>query len=139
MYKIVESIVKHQRGFFEGGISKFKLLILRDIANDINMHESTASRVTTNKYMATPFGVYELEFFFNGALELDDGGQVDSESVKALIKKCISEEGPKNPLSNERIGEIFKEHLKVNITWRTVAKHRMAMGIPSSSRREAHF
>ena len=89
------------------------------------MHESTVSRITTNKYVATPFGVYELKFFFNSALELDDGSQVGSESVKALIKKCIS--------------EILKEHLKVNIARRTVAKYRMAMDIPSSSRRKAHF
>ena len=101
LYKVVESIVKHQRGFFEEGISKFKPLILKDIADDINMHESTVSRITTNKYVATPFGVYELKFFFNSALELDDGSQVGSESVKALIKKCISEEDPKNPLSDE--------------------------------------
>lgn len=139
LYKVVESIVKHQRGFFEEGISKFKPLILKDIADDINMHESTVSRITTNKYVATPFGVYELKFFFNSALELDDGSQVGSESVKALIKKCIGEEDPKNPLSDERIGEILKEHLKVNIARRTVAKYRMAMDIPSSSRRKAHF
>ena len=139
LYKVVESIVKHQRGFFEEGVSKFKPLILKDIADDIGMHESTVSRITTNKYVATPFGVYELKFFFNSALELDDGSQVGSESVKALIKKCISEEDPKNPLSDERIGEILKEHLKVNIARRTVAKYRMAMDIPSSSRRKAHF
>lgn len=139
LYKVVESIVKHQRGFFEEGISKFKPLILKDIADDINMHESTVSRITTNKYVATPFGIFELKFFFNSALELDDGSQVGSESVKALIKKCISEEDPKNPLSDERIGEILKEHLKVNIARRTVAKYRMSMDIPSSSRRKAHF
>ena len=137
--KVVESIIKHQREFFEDGISKLKPLILKDIAEDINMHESTVSRITTNKYVATPFGVYELKFFFNSALELDDGSQVGSESVKALIKKCISEEDPKNPLSDERIGEILKEHLKVNIARRTVAKYRMAMDIPSSSRRKTHF
>lgn len=139
LYKVVESIVKHQRGFFEGGVSKFRPLILKDIADDIGMHESTVSRITTNKYVATPFGVFELKFFFNSALELDDGSQVGSESVKALIKKCISEEDPKAPLSDERIGEILKEHLKVNIARRTVAKYRMAMDIPSSSRRRNHL
>ena len=83
--------------------------------------------------------MFELKFFFNSALELDDGSQVGSESVKALIKKCISEEDPKAPLSDERIGEILKEHLKVNIARRTVAKYRMAMDIPSSSRRRNHL
>lgn len=139
LYKVVESIVKYQRGFFEYGVSKFRPLILKDIADDISMHESTVSRITTNKYVATPFGVFELKFFFNSALELDDGSQVGSESVKALIKKCISEEDPKSPLSDERIGEILKEHLKVNIARRTVAKYRMAMDIDSSSRRRVHF
>ena len=139
LYKVVESIVRHQRGFFEEGVRKFRPLILKDIADDIGMHESTVSRITTNKYVATPFGVFELKFFFNSALELDDGSQVGSESVKALIKKCISEEDPRSPLSDERIGEILKEHLKVNIARRTVAKYRMAMDIPSSSRRRSHF
>ena len=139
LYKVVESIVRHQRGFFEEGVRKFRPLILKDIADDIGMHESTVSRITTNKYVATPFGFFELKFFFNSALELDDGSQVGSESVKALIKKCISEEDPRSPLSDERIGEILKEHLKVNIARRTVAKYRMAMDIPSSSRRRSHF
>ena len=139
LYKVVESIVRHQRGFFEEGVRKFRPLILKDIADDIGMHESTVSRITTNKYVATPFGVFELKFFFNSALELDDGSQVGSESVKALINKCISEEDPRSPLSDERIGEILKEHLKVNIARRTVAKYRMAMDIPSSSRRRSHF
>jgi RNA polymerase sigma-54 factor len=137
--KVVESIVKYQREFFEEGVSKLKPLILKDIADDISMHESTVSRITTNKYVATAHGVYELKFFFNSALELDDGSQVGSESVKALIRKCVSEEDPHEPLSDERIGELLKEHLAVRIARRTVAKYRMAMDIPSSSHRRAHF
>jgi len=137
--KVVESIVKCQREFFEEGVSKLKPLILKDIADDINMHESTVSRITTNKYVATAHGVYELKFFFNSALELEDGSQVGSESVKALIRRCISAEDPREPLSDERIGEILKERLTVNIARRTVAKYRMAMNIPSSSRRRAQF
>jgi RNA polymerase sigma-54 factor len=89
--------------------------------------------------VATPHGVFELKFFFNSALGLDDGSQVGSESVKALIKKFIAEENPKEPLSDERIGDMLKEHLKVNIARRTVAKYRTAMDIPSSSRRKEHF
>ena len=139
LYKVVESIVKYQQAFFEDGVTKLRPLILKDIADDIGMHESTVSRITTNKYVATPYGVFELKFFFNSALALDDGSQVGSESVKAIIRKCISEEDPKNPLSDERIGDILKEHLKVNIARRTVAKYRMAMDIPSSSRRKTHF
>lgn len=139
LYKVVESIVKHQRAFFEEGVTKLKPLILKDIAEDIGMHESTVSRITTSKYVATPYGVFELKFFFNSALALNDGSQVGSESVKAIIKKCISEEDSRNPLSDERIGQILQEHLHVNIARRTVAKYRMAMDIESSSRRKARF
>lgn len=139
LYKVVESIVKYQRPFFEEGVTQLAPLILKDIADDIGMHESTVSRITTSKYVATPHGTYELKFFFNSALELDDGSQVGSESVKALIKKFIGEEDTRNPLSDERIGEMLKDHLKVNIARRTVAKYRTAMGIASSSRRKEHF
>ncbi len=139
LYKVVESIIKYQRPFFEQGVTQLAPLILKDIADDIAMHESTVSRITSNKYVATPHGTFELKFFFNSALALDDGSQVGSESVKALIKKFISEEDSKNPLSDERIGEMLKEHLKVNIARRTVAKYRTAMDIASSSRRKEHF
>lgn len=139
LYKVVESIVKYQRPFFEEGVSKLKPLILKDIADDIGMHESTVSRITSNKYVATPHGVFELKFFFNSALSLDDGSEVGSESVKALIKKLIGEEDPKTPLSDERLGEILKDTLKVNIARRTVAKYRTALNIPSSSKRRNIF
>lgn len=129
----------HQQPFFENGVTKLAPLILKDIADDINMHESTVSRITTNKYVATPHGIFELKFFFNSGLELDDGSQVGSESVKALIKKFIADEDSKAPLSDERIGEMLKERLKVNIARRTVAKYRTALDIPSSSRRKEHF
>ena len=135
----MESIVGFQREFFEEGVSRLKPLILKDVADDIGMHESTVSRITTNKFVATPHGTFELKFFFNSALGLDDGSLVGSESVKALIKKMISEEDPKNPLSDERLGEILKEQLKVNIARRTVAKYRMAMDIESSSKRRKVF
>lgn len=139
LYKVTESIVNHQRAFFEEGVTKLAPLVLKDIADDIEMHESTVSRITTNKFVATPHGVFELKFFFNSALGLEDGSQVGSESVKALIKKFISEENPASPLSDEHIGEMLKEHLKVNIARRTVAKYRTQLGIDSSSRRKAHF
>lgn len=139
LYKVTESIVRHQRAFFENGVTHLHPLILKDIADDISMHESTISRITTNKFVATPHGVFELKFFFNSGLELADGSQVGSESVKALLKKFIAEEDPKNPLSDERIGEMLKDHLKVTIARRTVAKYRTALDIPSSSRRKKHF
>lgn len=139
LYKVVESIVRHQRAFFETGVTQLAPLILKDIADDIGMHESTVSRVTTQKYVATPHGTYELKFFFNSALTLDNGSQVGSESVKALMKQFISEEDPKDPLSDERIGEMLKDDLKVHIARRTVAKYRTSMDIASSSRRREHF
>jgi RNA polymerase sigma-54 factor len=139
LYKVMESIVKYQRGFFEEGVTALKPLILKDIADDIGMHESTVSRITTSKYVATPHGVFELKFFFNSAIGMDDGSSVGSESVKALIKQLISEENSKRPLSDERIGEILKEKLQLNIARRTVAKYRTAMDIPSSSKRKSAF
>jgi RNA polymerase sigma-54 factor len=139
LYKVMESIVRFQRDFFEVGVTKLKPLILKEVAEDIGMHESTVSRITTSKYVATPHGIFELKFFFNSALDLDDGTQVGSESVKALIKQLINEENPKRPLSDEQIGEILKQKLEVNIARRTVAKYRTAMSIESSSKRKQVF
>ena len=139
LYKVVESIVRFQRGFFEHGVTRLKPLILKDVADDIEMHESTVSRITTSKYVATPHGIFELKFFFNSALGLDDGSQVGSESVKATIKRLVSEEDPKKPLSDEKIVDILKQELQVNIARRTVAKYRSALGIPSSSKRKQVF
>eukprot|EP00831_Metopus_contortus_P057438 TRINITY_DN49856_c0_g1_i1.p1 TRINITY_DN49856_c0_g1~~TRINITY_DN49856_c0_g1_i1.p1 ORF type:complete len:483 (-),score=91.24 TRINITY_DN49856_c0_g1_i1:643-2091(-) len=139
LYKVVESIVRFQRGFFEDGVTKLKPLILKEVAEDIEMHESTVSRITTSKYVSTPHGIFELKFFFNSALDLNDGSQVGSESVKALIKQMIAGEDTRKPLSDERIGEILQEKLDVNIARRTVAKYRSAMGIASSSKRKQYF
>jgi len=139
LYKVVESIVKFQHDFFERGIEHLKPLILKDVADDIDMHESTVSRITTHKYAATPFGVFELKFFFNSALGLDDGTQMGSESVKATIKQLISEEDPKKPFSDEKIVDFLREKLTVNIARRTVAKYRSTLGILSSSKRKQVF
>ncbi len=139
LYKVVESIIGFQREFFEIGVTKLKPLILKEVAEDIEMHESTVSRITTNKYVSTPHGIFELKFFFNSALELEDGTQVGSESVKAIIKKIIDEENPKKPFSDEVIAEMLKKELEVNIARRTVAKYRTVLNIPSSSKRKQIF
>jgi len=139
LYKVVESIVRHQKTFFEEGVNYLKPLILKDIAEDIGMHESTISRVTSNKYVATPHGVFPLKFFFNSALNLSGGGEVGSESVKAFIKKRINDEDPQAPLSDDALVTLLKQQLNVDIARRTVAKYRMAMDIPSSSRRKARL
>lgn len=139
LYKVMESIIKFQKDFFAHGVSKLKPLILKDVSEDIEMHESSVSRITTNKYVATPHGMFELKFFFNSALESNDGNQVGSESVKALIKQMISKEDPKAPLADEKLCDLLKEELGVAIARRTVAKYRSALNIPSSSHRKEHF
>ena len=139
LYKVVESIIRFQLDFFEHGVTRLKPLILKDVADDIEVHESTVSRITTNKYVATPHGIFELKFFFNSALEMDDGTQVGSESIRAVIKKMVSEENPRKPYSDEKIAAVLKEKLDVNIARRTVAKYRAVLGIESSSKRRQIF
>ncbi len=139
LYKVMESILKFQREFFVHGVSRLKPLILREVAEDISMHESTVSRITTNKYVSTPFGIFELKFFFNSSLTMDNGGLVGSESVKAAIKKLVGGENPQKPLSDDAIANNLKKELEVNIARRTVAKYRAALNIPSSSRRKKFF
>jgi RNA polymerase sigma-54 factor len=139
LYKVSESIVRYQLEFFHHGVTHLKPMILKDVALDINMHESTVSRITTNKYMSTPHGIYELKFFFNSALGMDDGSEAGSESVRAEIKRLIADEDPKKPVSDELISHLLKKSLGVNIARRTVAKYRMALGIESSSKRKQIF
>lgn len=137
LYKVTESIVRHQREFFEEGPTKLVPLILRDIADDIEMHESTVSRITTNKYVATPFGLFELKYFFNSALEQADGTLVGSESVKALIKEMIAGEDPAHPLSDDLLASALNDKLHLTIARRTVAKYRTQLGISSSAKRKS--
>ncbi|MGZ3742859.1 MAG: RNA polymerase factor sigma-54 [Pseudobdellovibrionaceae bacterium] len=138
IYKVAESIVKHQRAFFEKGASFLKPMILRDIANDINMHESTVSRVTTAKYVHTPQGIYELKYFFNSAISSSDGDSMASESVKLKIKDLVSKEDTKNPLSDQKIVELLKAE-GIQIARRTVAKYRDVLKILPSSQRKKFF
>jgi len=135
--RVTESIVRFQRDFLDNGISRLKPLVLRDVAEDIEMHESTVSRVTTNKYVHTPNGLFELKFFFNSAINRVDGDAIASESVKEQIRKIIDEEDKSWPLSDKEIEEIMRQH-NIKIARRTVAKYRESMGIlPSRKRRNA--
>jgi RNA polymerase sigma-54 factor len=136
IYKVMESIVRFQREFFDRGIAYLKPLNLRDVADDIGMHESTVSRVTTNKYCHTPQGIFELKYFFNSSINRVDGDAVASESVKERIRKLIAAEDPRNPLSDQRIAEILKG-TNIDIARRTVTKYREAMNILSSTQRRA--
>jgi len=137
IYKVVESIVKQQRGFFDDGIAKLKPMILRDVAEDIGMHESTVSRVTTNKYVHTPHGTFELKFFFNSGIQKGDG-DIASEMVKQRIAKIISEENPRKPYSDSALVKMLAEE-DIKIARRTVAKYRDMLGIGSSSQRKRLF
>ncbi len=136
--KVTESIVRFQREFLDLGIDHLRPLILRDVADDIGMHESTISRVTTNKYVHTPQGLFELKYFFNSRIQSSQGGDLASESVKQKIKKYISEEDNKKPLSDQKLCELL-EGEGMTIARRTVAKYREMMHIPPSSERKKVF
>lgn len=136
--KVTECIVDKQRDFFDKGIEYLKPMILRDVAEAVGMHESTISRVTSNKYVATPRGVFELKYFFNSAIRRDNAEDIASESVKQAIKKIIAEEDPRNPHSDQKIVEILAQD-GVVIARRTVAKYREMLGILSSSKRKKYF
>jgi len=138
IYKVTESIVKHQEDFFEKGPAFIKPMILKDVANDIGMHESTVSRVTTNKYVHTPRGIFELKYFFNSGINKTDGDSVASQSVKLKIKDLVSDEDPKNPLSDQKIVDLLKKE-GIKIARRTVAKYREVLKILPSSKRKKYY
>ena len=110
--------------------------MLREIADELGLHESTISRVTTAKYMATPFGTFELKYFFGSGLDTEAGGSASSTAVRALIKQFIGEENPKKPLSDNQLSEMLKEQ-GIDCARRTVAKYREGMRIPTTTLRRA--
>lgn len=136
--KVTECIVEKQRDFFDKGIEHLKPMILRDVAETVGMHESTISRVTSNKYVHTPRGTFELKYFFNSAIKRDHQNDIASESVKQAIKGIIGGEDPRAPLSDQRIVEILSQD-DIKIARRTVAKYREMLGILSSSKRKKYF
>ena len=134
---VAQSIVRFQREFFEHGVAHLKPLVLKNVAEDIGMHESTVSRATANKYVHTPQGTFELKYFFTSSLQGADGDEVSAESVKERIREIIEAEDPKRPLSDQHIAGMLAAE-NVAIARRTVAKYREMMGIlPSSKRRQA--
>ena len=138
IYKVTESIVRQQQEFFDKGIAFLKPMVLRDVANDIGMHESTISRVTTNKYVHTPRGIFELKFFFNSGISRVHGSDVASESVKEKVKTIIAAEDATHPYSDQKIVELLLKE-NINIARRTVAKYREMLGIlPSSKRKKVY-
>jgi RNA polymerase sigma-54 factor len=138
IYKVTESLVKYQREFFDKGINYLKPMVLRDIADDVEMHESTISRVTANKYMHTPRGIFELKYFFNSGINRTNGDSIASESVKEAIKKIIDNEDTIKPYNDSQLVDIL-EKSGISIARRTVAKYREMMGVLPSSKRKKYF
>ena len=138
IYRVMESILKFQRDFFDKGVAHLKPLILKEVAEDVEMHESTISRVTTNKYVHTPQGIFELKFFFNSSIGRFGDDSIASESVREHIRRMVAEENPRRPLSDQKIVEILKTK-NIDIARRTVAKYREMLRIPSSSKRKKVF
>ncbi|HEX7681011.1 MAG TPA: RNA polymerase factor sigma-54 [Thermoanaerobaculia bacterium] len=138
IYKVAESIVKHQREFLEKGIDYLRPLVLRDVADDIQMHESTVSRVVSNKYMHTPRGLFLMKYFFHSGIDSDTGEDISSLTVKKKIQGFIDAEDPRKPLSDSKIMKILNDE-GINIARRTVAKYRDELNIPSSTDRKQIF
>jgi RNA polymerase sigma-54 factor len=136
MVKVMECIVDKQREFFEKGTAFLRPLTLQQVASEINMHESTVSRVTTNKYVQTPRGVFELKFFFSSSLGTTDGNEISAKSAKDRIRRIIEQEDALNPLSDQKIADILKAG-GLNIARRTVAKYREQLNIlPARMRKQ---
>ncbi|MCL4872883.1 RNA polymerase factor sigma-54 [bacterium] len=138
IYKVVECIVKFQREFLDKGLKHLKPLVLKDVAVEIGMHESTVSRVTSNKYVQTPRGIFELKYFFSNGIAGDGGEAVAVEYIKEKVRKIIESEDPKAPLSDKQIVEALKES-GIMVARRTATKYREALGFQSSNRRKVHF
>jgi RNA polymerase sigma-54 factor len=138
IYKVADSIVRHQRAFLDDGIEHLRPLVLRDVANDIGMHESTVSRVVSNKYIHTPRGLFPMKYFFHSGIDSTSGGDISSLSIKNKIAKMIEDEDPRRPHSDARIMERLRGE-GIQIARRTVAKYREELRIPSSSQRKQSF
>lgn len=132
---VAQAIIKRQSAFFQYGDEAMKPMVLKDLADELGLHESTISRVTTRKYMHTPRGVYEFKHFFSSHVGTETGGECSSTAIRAMIKKLISEEDPGKPLSDNKLTNLLKER-GINVARRTVAKYREALAIPSSHDRK---
>ena len=138
IYKVAESILRQQRGFFDHGIDELRPMVLRDVADDIGMHESTVSRVVSNKYIHTPRGLYPMKFFFHSGIDCDQGREISSLTVKRKLRHLIGDEDGRRPLSDSALTRQLQRE-GINIARRTVAKYRDELGIPSSNDRKQIF
>ena len=135
LMKVATRIVEHQKGFFEYGEEAMKPLVLHDIAEAVSMHESTISRVTTQKYMHTPKGIFELKYFFSSHVSTAGGGECSSTAIRALIKKLVAAENTRKPLSDSKITKLLEDQ-GINVARRTIAKYRESLAIPPSNERK---
>jgi RNA polymerase sigma-54 factor len=138
LLKVAKSIVDRQQAFLDEGPIAMKPLVLRDIAEEVEMHESTISRVTNQKYMHTPNGIYEFKYFFSSHVSTQEGGECSATAIKAFLKEIVDAEDVRKPLSDDAIASVFKER-GINVARRTIAKYREALNIPSSSERKQVF
>jgi len=135
LLRVAKSIVEKQEGFLENGAIAMKPMVLRNIAEELELHESTISRVTTQKYMHTPNGIVEFKYFFSSHVSTESGGECSATAIRAFIKEMVENENPAKPLSDSKMSDVLKEK-GINVARRTVAKYREAMSIPSSSQRK---
>ncbi|EGU34666.1 RNA polymerase factor sigma-54 [Vibrio sp. N418] len=135
LLKVAKCIVEHQRNFFEYGEEAMKPMVLNDVALSVDMHESTISRVTTQKYMHTPRGIFELKYFFSSHVSTDNGGECSSTAIRALIKKLVAAENSAKPLSDSKIAALLADQ-GIQVARRTIAKYRESLGIAPSSQRK---
>lgn len=136
LLKVSNCIVQRQQGFFEYGEEAMRPMVLNDIAEAVDMHESTISRVTTQKYMHTPRGIFELKYFFSSHVSTENGGECSSTAIRALIKKLVSAETPSKPLSDSKMAELLADQ-GINVARRTIAKYRESLSIPPSNQRKS--
>jgi RNA polymerase sigma-54 factor len=135
LLKVANCIVQQQQNFFEYGEEAMKPMVLNDVAEEVEMHESTISRVTTQKFMHTPRGIFELKYFFSSHVNTDSGGECSSTAIRALIKKLVAAENPAKPLSDSKIADLLTEQ-GIMVARRTIAKYRESLSIPPSSQRK---
>jgi RNA polymerase sigma-54 factor len=135
LLKVATCIVERQQGFFEHGEEAMKPMVLRSIAEKIEMHESTVSRVTTRKYMHTPSGIYEFKYFFSSHVSTESGGECSATAIRAIIKKLVAAENPAKPLSDNKMAAVLADQ-GINIARRTIAKYRESLSISPSNERK---
>ena len=135
LLKVASEILDYQRDFFDHGPEAMKPLILAEVAEAVGMHESTISRVTTQKYMHTPRGIFELKYFFSSHVSTAQGGECSSTAIRAIIEKLVAAENPKKPLSDSKIAALLEEQ-EIKVARRTIAKYRESLGIASSTQRK---